>query len=102
MESSNKFTANCWKPVERKIVQEPVCHICTKDLKTISHALVDCKFARKYWDTPMARYVEHAAMLDKKANYQGDWTGNFCVVDGVECQNKNMFLKERSQILPYQ
>lgn len=34
--------------------------------------------------------------LIKKANYQGDWTGNFCVVDGVECQKKNMFLKENS------
>lgn len=50
---------NLWK---RKVVQEPVCHICMKDLKTISHALVDCKFARRH--THLAVKVQNDVRQD--------------------------------------
>lgn len=37
---------NLWK---RKVVQEPICQICSSNVETISHALLGCKMAKKIW-----------------------------------------------------
>ena len=37
---------NFWK---RKVVQEPVCHVCKNGLETVFHSLVGCKAAKKIW-----------------------------------------------------
>ena len=35
---------NLWK---RRVVQEPICQICSNNVETISHALLGCKIAKK-------------------------------------------------------
>ena len=37
---------NLWK---RRVVQEPICQICSSNVETISHALLGCKMAKKIW-----------------------------------------------------
>lgn len=50
---------NLWK---RKVVQEPICQICKKELENISHALLDCKLAKKMWrHTHIAAEVQNEA-----------------------------------------
>ena len=39
-------TENLWK---RKVVEEPTCKRCKISVETISHALLECKAARKIW-----------------------------------------------------
>ena len=70
---------NLWK---RKVVQEPICQICKKELENIPHALLDCKLAKKMWrHTHIAAEVQNEARQDllsmlqsltKKTNNQGD------------------------------
>ncbi|XP_024043083.1 uncharacterized protein LOC112099827 [Citrus clementina] len=38
---------NLWK---RKSLQEPICQRCKLQVETVSHALIECKTARKTWD----------------------------------------------------
>lgn len=37
---------NLWK---RKVLQEPICQRCRREVETISHALLTCKAAKKVW-----------------------------------------------------
>ena len=38
---------NLWK---RKSLQEPICQRCKHKVESVSHALIECKAARKIWD----------------------------------------------------
>ncbi|KAH9799959.1 reverse transcriptase domain-containing protein [Citrus sinensis] len=37
---------NLWS---KKVISDPTCQLCKKTMESISHALVDCKMARKVW-----------------------------------------------------
>ena len=37
---------NLWS---KKVILDPTCQLCKKTMESISHALVDCKMARKVW-----------------------------------------------------
>ena len=38
---------NLWK---RKSLKEPICQICKLQVESVSHALIECKAAKKIWD----------------------------------------------------